>query len=128
MRAKSTTQQSKEQETYLEQLFSFVNARRSRSSGAQSNDRIDVVSDVFAMECESTEKKSYSLKLSFWEEVVEKSGFSRRPHLAIRFRNASDRRAHVDLVVIEANDYAEHLEELQELRREVNDLRELRAV
>ena len=110
-KAKTTTQMSKEQETWLESLFSFVNARRSKSSGANWSDRVDLVSDVFAMEAESTENKSYYLKLSFWEEVKEKSDFERLPMLAVRFRDA-DRGRHTDLVVMDAHDVAELLERL----------------
>jgi hypothetical protein len=109
MRAKSTTQQGRRHEETMVRLLDFDNARRSRSSGASWNDNVDVVGDHFALECESTYNKSYSLKLSFWEEVVAKSTANRIPLLGIEYAYP-DQDKSVKLVVMSADDFAELLE------------------
>lgn len=108
-RPKSTTQQGREHEEAMVSLFEFVNARRSRSSGANPGDDTDVVSDEFSMECESTLADSYSLKKAFWLEVKHKSRAGRIPILGIQFRNIDEQKT-TDLIVVSADDYAELLE------------------
>lgn len=108
-RPKSTTQQGREHEEAMVSLFEFVNARRSRSSGANPADDTDVVSDLFSMECESTLNESYSLKKSFWKEIKSKMRAGRIPMLGIQFLDVDPRRT-VNLVVMSADDVAELLE------------------
>lgn len=108
-RPKSTTQQGREHEEAMVGLFGFVNARRSNSSGARPEDDTDVVSDEFSMECESTLNQSYSLKKSFWKEVVGKTRAGRIPLLGIQFLDVNPRNT-VNLIVISADDLAEYLE------------------
>ena len=115
-RPKSTTAQGRDHEEHMVRILSFDNARRSRSSGASWNDNTDVVSESLAIECESTNAASYSLKLDFWREVVGKSTTDRMPLLGIQFRDV-DAKRNTNLVVMDANDFAELLEELKELRR-----------
>jgi hypothetical protein len=69
------------------------------------------------VECEATENKSYSLKLSFWEEVVEKQHSGKTPSLAIRFRDATTGN-HVDLGVVDLGELAAMQEELEAYRNE----------
>jgi len=97
----------------MEKLFKFDNARRSKSSGAQWNDNVDISSDSFIMECESTAQASYSLKRTFWEEAVSKSTWDKIPSIGIEFRDLDIRKT-VQLVVMDANDVAAMLERLKE--------------
>ncbi len=115
--SKSTTGMGKEHEEYVVSLLEWDSARRSRSSGASFHDPIDITSEGLVLECEATEKKSYSLKLSFWEEVRKKAHRGKLPALAIRFRDA-DNGKHTDLMIMEAHDVAEMLEELEVYRTE----------
>lgn len=110
---KSTSAQGKAHEEDMVKLLSFDNARRSPSSGAQWNDNTDVVSDTIAMECESTSKKSYSLKLDYWKEAVSKSGMKRIPMLGIEFLDV-DKRKTTQLVVMDVNDLVELLDWAQQ--------------
>jgi len=116
MRAKSTTQQGRDHEQAMEKLFKFDNARRSKSSGAQWNDNVDVSAESFVMECESTAQASYSLKREFWEEVVSKSTWEKIPAIGIEFRDLDPRKT-VQLVVMDANDVASMIERLKEYER-----------
>jgi hypothetical protein len=113
MRPKSTTEQGRDHEQAMEKLFAFDNARRSKSSGAQWNDNVDISSESFVMECESTSSESYSLKKSFWEEVKAKSTFHKFPTLGIEFRDVDPRNT-LQLVVMDANDIAAIMELLRE--------------
>jgi hypothetical protein len=113
MRAKSTTQQGRDHEQAMEKLFRFLGARRSKSSGSQWNDNVDISSESFVMECESTAQASYSLKRTFWEEVVSKSTWDKIPTLGIEFRDLDPRKT-VQLIVMDANDVASMLERLKE--------------
>lgn len=108
-KAKSTTEQGRDHEDYMANLMSFDAGRRSLSSGASWSDRTDVVGVHFAMECESTSNQSYSLRLGFWREVVEKSTADRIPTLGIQFRNIDTKR-NTNLVVMSADDFAELME------------------
>lgn len=112
IRPLSTSQMGKEHEEYIVEVLAWANARRSRSSGASFHDPIDVTSDVLVTECEATEKKSYSLKLSFWEEIVQKQHSGKLPSLAIRFLER-DKQKTTDLIVMEAETLSEILEELE---------------
>jgi len=114
-RPKSTTAQGREHEEHMVKLLEFDGSRRSASSGASWNDNTDVVSESIALECESTNSNSYSLKLDFWREVVSKSTANRIPTLGIQFRNI-DTKKNTNLVVMSADDFAEMLEEIIELR------------
>jgi hypothetical protein len=109
-RAKSTSEQGRSHEQAMTDLLRFDDARRSRSSGASWSDNIDVVSNRIAMECESTNAKSYTLKLGFWEEVVSKSTHTRMPALGIEFRDP-DKNKTVRLVVMSSDDFAMLLED-----------------
>jgi hypothetical protein len=110
MKAKNTTEMGKEFEKFIEKNFAFDNSHRSASSGASFHDNIDITSDSFVIECESTEKKSYSLKLSFWEEVRGKAYNSKKPLIAFRFRNIENPRKSVDLIALDVNDFLELVE------------------
>ncbi len=112
IRPLSTSQMGKEHEEYIVEAFAWANGRRSRSSGASFHDPIDVTSDVLVTECEATEKKSYSLKLSFWEEIVQKQHSGKAPSLAIRFLER-DKQKSTDLMVVEAEYLSSLLEELE---------------
>ena len=115
--SKSTTGMGKEHEESIVKLFEWANAGRSRSSGASQHDPIDITSDIAVIECEATENKSYSLKLSFWREVFEKQYNGKIPLLGIRFRDpiGTD---HTDLIVMSAHDVAALLEEVEAYRNE----------
>jgi hypothetical protein len=115
--AKSTTGMGKEHEEYIVSLLEWDSARRSRSSGASFHDPIDITSDGLVMECEATENKSYSLKLDFWNEVTSKAHTGKLPALGIRFRDTVNDK-HTDLIVMEAHDVAQMLEELEAYRSE----------
>lgn len=107
----------KDHEEEIVKIFSWANARRSRSSGASFHDPIDVTSDVLVTECEATEKKSYSLKLSFWQEIVQKQHSGKLPSLAVRFLER-DKQKTTDLMLVEASQLSAILEELEAYRNE----------
>lgn len=115
MKAKHTTGMGKEHEEHVVTEFAWANASRSRSSGASFHDPVDITCDVAVIECEATENKSYSLKLSFWDEVVQKQHSGKMPALAIRFRDAQNSN-HTDLAVISLSDLSAMLEELEVYR------------
>lgn len=117
MRAKSTTAMGKEHEEAVVQKFAWANARRSRSSGASFHDPIDVTTEVTVTECEATEGQSYSLKKSFWKEIVGKQHSGKIPTLAIRFRDATGDK-HLDLFVMSLSDGSALLEELEAYRND----------
>src|SRR5258708_5739841 len=112
MRSKTTTSMSKEHESAVADLFSWENGRRSRSSGANPADNVDVQTDSLVIECEATEAKSYRLRLDFWEEVVSKQHTGKLPALAIRFRDPTGGKP-VDLIVMDANDISGERETLE---------------
>jgi len=107
----------KEHEEYLEGLFEWDGARRSRSSGSSSHDPVDITSNGLVIEAEATEAKSYGLKLEFWREVQRKAHTGKLPSLGIRFRDAEEGR-HTDLMIMDAHDVAMILEELETYRTE----------
>ena len=117
IRPLSTSQMGKEHEEYIVEVFSWANGRRSRSSGASFHDPVDVTSDVFVTECEATEKKSYSLKLDFWQEIVQKQHSGKLPSLAIRFLER-DKQKTTDLMIVEAEQLSAIMEELEAYRNE----------
>jgi hypothetical protein len=121
-RAKTTRQQSDEQETFVAELYRFDSGRRSRSSGAAWDDPVDVVTDSLSIECESTERASYSLTLRFWRESVDKSHNGREPALAIRFRDTNTGK-HTDLLVQSIHADAELRQKNEDLRDEIGRLR-----
>lgn len=116
---KSTTGMGKEHEEFIVNLLSWDNARRSKSSGASFHDPIDVTSDSLVVECEATENKSYSLKRSFWEEIVRKQHSGKLPALAIRFREATG--TNEDLLIMKAADVSALLEEVEAYRKDALD-------
>jgi hypothetical protein len=110
MRSKSTSAQGKEHEEYVELVFEWDDAKRSRSSGASFHDPIDITSDHFVIECESTEKGGgYAKLFHLWKEVQEKQHSGRRPALAIRFRDVQNGH-HLDLLVTDLHDASEAFE------------------
>lgn len=115
MRATSTSAMGKEHEEAVVDMFAWANARRSRSSGASFHDPIDVTTEVTVTECEATEGKSYSLKLSFWEEIVSKQHSGKMPTLAIRFRDPTGGKP-TDLLIMSLADASALLEELEVYR------------
>lgn len=117
LRAKHTSGQGKEHEEHVVKEFAWANAWRSRSSGASFHQPIDVTTDVSVIECESTENKSYSLKLSFWEEIVQKQHSGKLPMLAIRFRDATNGK-HTDLGLVSLGELSALLEEVEAYRNE----------
>lgn len=117
MRATSTSAMGKEHEEAVVDAFAWANARRSRSSGASFHDPIDVTSEVTVTECEATEKESYTLKKSFWREIISKQHSGKMPTLAIRFRNPTGGES-VDLLVMSLADGSALLEELEAYRNE----------
>jgi hypothetical protein len=116
---KSTTGMGKEHEEHIVELLSWDNARRSRSSGASAHDPIDVTSDSLVVECEATENKSYSLKKSFWDEIMRKQHSGKLPALAIRFRDPHG--PNDDLMIMKAADIASLLEEVEAYRKDSLD-------
>ena len=111
----STTEMGKEHEETIVGIFKWASARRSKSSGASFHDPIDVTSDVMVTECEATQNKSYSLKLSFWQEIVQKQHSGKVPSLAIRFLER-DKQKTTDLMVVDAEWLSSELEELEAYR------------
>lgn len=119
MRAKHTSGMGKEHEEHVVEEFEWANAWRSRSSGASFHAPIDVTTDVSVIECEATENKSYSLKLAFWDEIVQKQHSGKQPMLAIRFRDPVNGK-HTDLLLMSLGDGSALLEEVEAYReREV---------
>jgi hypothetical protein len=117
MRAKHTTGMGKEHEEAVVEAYSWANSARSKSSGASMHDPIDVTTDVSVVECEATEAKSYTLKLSFWQEIVEKQHSGRMPMLAVRFRDPITKK-HTDLAVLELSELSALQEEVEAYREE----------
>ena len=112
MEAKSTTDMGREFELELVRVLSFDKARRSPSSGASFHDNIDVTSEHFVIEAEATEKKSYSVKLSFCDEVRHKAYNNKKPLIAFRFRDTKNPRKSVDLIAMDKNDFVELMEKI----------------
>ena len=110
IQAKSTTAMGREFEEDLVKHLKFDNARRSKSSGASFHDPIDITSDHFVIEAEATEKKSYSVKVSFWEEIRLKAHSGKKPLIAFRFRNTENPRKSIDLIAMDKNDFIELME------------------
>ena len=106
----------KEHEEHVVDVYSWANAKRSKSSGASFHDPIDVTTDVSVIECEATEAKTYRISIDLWNEVVEKQHTGKTPMLAIRFRNAQGGQ-HLDLAVVD-------LDELSALQEEVEAYRD----
>lgn len=83
----------------------------------------------FRYELKSTQKKSYSLKLQAWKDLVEyvtSRSAEERPVWAIRFYGesvdrTSDTPVLADLVVLDLNDYVELIEELASLRERLDE-------
>ncbi len=117
VRAKHTSGMGKEHEEFVAKTFEWANAKRSRSSGASFHDPVDVTCDVAVIECEATEAKSYSLKESFWEEVVEKQHTGKLPMLAIRYRHTTDDK-HTDLGLVDLEMLSALLAEVEEYRED----------
>jgi len=117
IRPLSTSQMGKEHEEKIVKIWGWANAHRSRSSGASFHDPVDVTSDVAVTECEATEKKSYSLKLEFWEEIVQKQHSGKFPSLAIRFLER-DKQKTTDLMVVDAEMLSALVEEVEAYRDE----------
>lgn len=103
----TTRYMSDEHEKFVEDLYSFDGAKRSRSSGASWHAPVDVVTDSLVIECECTDSKSYTLKLDFWKEAQEKIFGGREAALAIRFRDPHNKDKTVDLLIINIHDDAE---------------------
>lgn len=116
-RAKSSTAMGREHEERIVKIFDWDNAYRSRSSGASFHDPVDVTSDNFVIECEATEAESYRFKLKSWFEVRGKQHSGKRPMWAVEFRDI-DHGKHLDLVMMDANDVSELMEELEAYRKE----------
>lgn len=112
MEAKSTTDMGREYELDLVEHLKFDNARRSKSSGASFHDNIDITSDHFVIEAEATEKKSYSVKIDFWEEIRQKAHNNKKPLIAFRFRNTNNPRKSIDLIAMDKNDFIELMEKI----------------
>jgi len=104
-----------EHENAVVDSFNWAKAWRSRSSGSSDREPIDVTCDVAVIECEATEKQSYSLKKTFWQEIVEKQYDGKMPMLGIRFRDPTSDK-HTDLAVMSLADASAILEELEALR------------
>jgi hypothetical protein len=117
MRAKSTTAMGREHEEHVVEVFDWAAGNRSRSSGASFHDPVDVTTEVSVIECEATEAKSYSLKLSFWKEVFNKQHTGKIPMLAVRFRDPTGGR-NTDLAVIDLQELSAIMEELEVYRFE----------
>lgn len=115
MRAKSTTSLGKDHEEYVVEVFEWANGWRSRSSGASAHQPIDVTTTVSVIECEATEKQSYSLKKAFWQEIVSKQHTGKTPMLAVRFKDPASSKS-TDLAVIGLEDLSEMMEELEAYR------------
>ena len=114
MKKLSTTAVGREFEEALVKNFSFDKARRSPSSGAKFYDEIDITTEHFVIEAESTEKKSYSLKFSFWEEIKSKAHHGKIPLIGIRFRNEDNPKKSEDFILINVRDFASLMEEYYE--------------
>ena len=105
----------KKHEESVVKEFEWASAYRSRSSGASFHAPVDVTCDVAVIECEATEGQSYSLKESFWNEVVEKQHSGKIPMLAVRFDRADH---NVDLAVVSLDMLSGLLAEVEEYRDE----------
>lgn len=117
MRANSTTSLGREHEEYVVEVYDWANGWRSRSSGSSPHQPIDVTTEVSVIECEATEKQSYSLKKSFWQEIVSKQHTGKMPMLAVRFKDPTSSKS-TDLAVIGLEDLSEMMEELEAYREQ----------
>jgi hypothetical protein len=113
----SSTQMAIDHENEIVDIFKWANGRRSKSSGASFHDPVDVTTDVTVTECEATQNKSYSLKLTFWEEIVKKQHSGKIPTLAVRFLER-DKQKSTDLMIIDAAELSLMFEELEYYRNE----------
>jgi hypothetical protein len=117
MRAKHTTGMAKEHEDHVASVYAWASGRRSAASGASFHDPIDVSTEVSVIECEATEAQSYTLKRSFWDEVVQKQHSGKTPMLAVRFRDTTGDK-HLDLAVVSLDELAALQEEVEAYRDE----------
>jgi hypothetical protein len=106
---------SDKHEIFLAELFG---GRRSVGSGNQANDQADGRNRRYetffplAWDGKATLGKSHSITLDTWNKLVEQS-HGERPVLALRWY-ANERLAVTrDLVVLDAHDFAELLEEVR---------------
>ena len=120
----TTRDLSDRHEEFIETLFG---ARRTRGSGNQFNDPADNRMSrgrhtpfAYAFEGKSTQRASMSLRLADWQKLVEQA-HGLRPALAYRFYRDDNMLVPVlDLVTVEANDFAEILE-LASIYQEMSD-------
>lgn len=115
-KAKTTRTVSDEHEEFIVKKLAPWNARRSVSSGANYADPHDVTSDIHVTECKATEGKTISVKLADWIKQRNKSGLGRTPTMAFRFRDPYTK-DHIDLMMIEVEEYVWLREELENLRQ-----------
>lgn len=101
-------------EDFLHKLFG---GRRARSSGNQFNDQMDGRLDryeqthAYAWDGKSTLAKSTTVSREMWAKAIEQS-HGERPMLALRFYDDERLTVGLDLVVIDAHDMAELLEDV----------------
>lgn len=113
-----------EHEAFLADLFG---GHRTRGSGNQWQNPADGrtsrmhVPFAFAWDGKSTLHKSIGVSLAMWDKIREQAG-GERPMLALRYYDNQKLDVLRDLVVVDANDFAELLAESDRLRRIVRNL------
>lgn len=96
-------------------IADLLGGRQSRGSGNQWQNPIDGRQSrrhrlyAFAWDCKSTLAKSMSVSLAMWDKAREQAG-GERPMIPIRFYADEKLRVTRDLIVVDANDFAEVLE------------------
>lgn len=102
-------------ETFLASLFG---GRQTRGSGNQWRDPIDGRNNrmttrfAFAWDGKSTLGKSQSISVPMWRKAVEQAG-GERPLIGLRFYDNERLDVGLDLVVINAYDLSEMLDEIR---------------
>jgi hypothetical protein len=100
-------------------LAELLDGRRSKGSGNQYNDAMDgrnrryEQAYAFAWDGKSTLGKSVGVTREMWSKAVEQSD-GERPMLALRWYDDYRLNPGLDLVVVDANDFAELLQAARE--------------
>lgn len=120
MSRKPTTRKLSDQhEQFLAEL---LDGRRTRGSGNQFNDQMDGRNDTtqphaLAWDGKATQGKSVGVTRAMWEKAVEQA-HGLIPVLALRwYHEGYTLKPELDLVTVEANDFAAILADAREYRR-----------
>jgi hypothetical protein len=105
----------------------LLGGRVPRGSGNQWHNPTDGVSphaEVFAFswDCKATMANSFSITRMTWKKIKEQAS-GLRPAVPVRFYDDYTFRTHVDLIVLDLNDFVEMKDRITELEAEIERLK-----